>query len=150
MANFTPSTDERESMIIIGIIIFYVLLAGFVIFLWALGRISQTAMLCSVGVISLVYMPRFLIIKKIQNKDVIRISESSIFVNNKEISFNEIEDYRVREGKPQVVFAMSNNLVVYKDAKFLLKLRSKAEPVEFYAIGTEKIKLLKEFFDSIL
>lgn len=150
MANFTPSTDEREGMIILGIIIFYVLLVGFVIFLWILGRMSQTVMLCAASVITLIYLPRFLIMNKIHKKDRIRISESSIFVNDKEISFNEIEDYRVWEGKPQVVFAMSNNLVVYKDAKFLLKLRSKSEPVGFYAIGTEKIKLLKEFFDSIL
>ncbi len=150
MANFTPSTDEREGMIIFGIIIFYVLLVGFIIFLWMLGRIPQTAMLCSVGAISLIYLPRFMIIGKIQKKDRIRISESSIFVNDKEISFNEIEDYKVIEGKPQVVFAISNNLVVYKDAKFLLKLKSMPDTVEFYAIGTEKIKLLKEFFESIL
>ena len=115
MANFTPSTDEREGMIILGIIIFYVLLVGFVIFLWVLGRMSQTVMLCVAGVITLIHLPRFLIINKIHKKDRIRISESSIFVNDKEISFNEIEDYRVWEGKPQVVFALSNNLVVYKD-----------------------------------
>ena len=150
MANFTPNTDERESMVILGIIILYVLLAGFVIFLWFLGRISPTTMLISFGIITLIYLPRFFIIKKIKMKDKIRISEDSIYVNGERIEFNDIEDYRVTEGKPQVVFAISNNLVVYKDARFLLKLRTKAEPFEFYAIGTEKIKLLKEFFDSII
>ena len=150
MANFTPSTDEREGMIIFGIIIFYLLVAGFVVFLWFLGRISLTVMLCSVGVITLIYLPRFLIIGKIQNKDKIKILDNSICINDEEIVFEDIQDYKVEERKPRVVFAMSNNLVVYKDARFLLKIKSKAEPVEFYAIGSEKIKLLKEFFESIL
>ena len=150
MANFTPSTDEREGMIILGIIIFYILIAGFVVFLWCLGRISLTVMLCSVGVVSLIYLPRFLIIRKVQNKDKIKVLDSSILVNGEEIAFDEIVDYKVFEHKPQVVFAISNNLIVYKDAKFLLKLKTRDEPVQFYAIGTEKIRLLKEFFESII
>ena len=150
MANFTPSTDEREGMIILGIIIFYLLVAGFVVFLWFLGRISLTAMLCSVGVITLIYLPRFLIINKIRTKDIIKILDSSILINDMEIDFDDIIDYQTIEKKPQVVFVLSNNLVVYKEAKFALKLSSDVEPVVFRVIGTEKIKLLKEFFDSIL
>ena len=150
MSNFTPSTDEREGMIVFGIIIFYVLLVSFVVFLKFLGRISLTAAIISAVVITLIYIPRFLIIRKLKYKDIIRISESSVIVNNREIPFDDIEDYHVAESKPQVVFAISNNLVVYKDAKFLMKLKSEPEPFMFTAIGSEKIQLLKEFFDSII
>lgn len=150
MANFVPNTDEREGMIIFGIIVFYLLVVGFFVFLRALGRISNVALLCSLLIVTLVYLPRFLIIKKIKDKDIIRIGDSSIFINGNETSFDDIADYRVKEKKPQVVFAVSNNLVVYKEAEFALRLKSSDVPIIFRAIGEEKIRLLKDFFDSIL
>lgn len=150
MANFTPSTDEREGMIIFGIIIFYVLLVSFIVFLKVMGRISITAVCVSLLVVTIIYIPRLLIIKKLKQKDIIKISDNSIIVNDQEIDFDDIEGYKVVEGKPQVVFAISNNLVVYKDARFILKLKSVPEPFIFTAVGSEKTQLLKEFFDSIL
>lgn len=145
---FKPSTDERPVMIILGIVILYALVAGFVIYLYFLHRISSVACLVSLGVITLIYLPRFLIIKKLCKKDGIKILDNSIIINGKEIEFSSIKKYAIEERKPAVVFVLNNNLIVYKEAKF--HLLSEDEQVSFIAIGSEKIQLLKEFLNEII
>ena len=145
---FKPNTDERPSMIILGIIIFYALICIFFVYLYLLHRISLTVCLVVVVALSLIYIPRFMIIRKLYKKDEIKIYDNSICINGFEIDFQRIKDYKVEEKKPVVVFVMNNNLVVYNEAKFYLRLDN--GQTSFVAIGSEKIRLLKEFLDEII
>ena len=74
--------------------------------------------------------------------------DESIIINNHNINFSEIEAYRVEEKKPQVVFFMSSKMIIYQEATFYLKLSG--GQISFTAIGSEKISLLKSFFDELL
>lgn len=145
---FKPSTDERPSMIIMGIISLFVLVFGFIIYLYFLHRISLIVTIISILIFVLIYFPRFLIIKKLLNKDDIKISDNSININGQEIEFSNIVDFKVEEKKPSVIFVFSNNLIVYKEAKFRLRLNNGEKT--FVAIGSEKITLLKEFLGEII
>lgn len=145
---FRPTTNEEPSMIILGIIIFYVLIVGFVLYLFFLHRISLIPTIISILLFSLIYLPRLLIIKKIIKKDIIKIVETGININNKLTYFEQIQDFKVEEKKPAVVFFMNNSMVVYAEAKFHLKTNH--GQLSFTAIGTEKIQLLKEFFNQLL
>ena len=140
--------DESQSMIVLGILSFYLLVAVFIIYLFVLHRISQPAAIISLIVFTLIYIPRFLILKKLKNKDNIKILDTSIKINNTEINFSDIENYRVEEKKPVVVFFMYSKMVIFQEAIFYLKLPD--EQISFMAIGSEKISLLKEFFNELL
>lgn len=140
--------DESQNMIVLGILSFYLLVAVFIIYLFVLHRISQPAAIISLIVFTLIYIPRFLILKKLKNKDNIKILDTSIKINNTEINFSDIENYRVEEKKPVVVFFMYSKMVIFQEAIFYLKLPD--GQISFIAIGSEKISLLKEFFNELL
>lgn len=146
--NFKPGTDERPLMIVFGIVVLYFLVVLFFVYLYLLHRISLSVCFGVVAVFSLIYLPRFIIIKKIIKKDDIKILDNSILINGAQIGFQQIKDYRVEGKKPVVVFVISNNLIVFNEAKFHLLLDNKQ--VSFSAIGAEKIKLLKEFLNEII
>lgn len=137
--------DERPSMIIIGIIALFVIIDGFIWYLFFLHRISLLATVISSIVLILIYIPRFLIIKKLQKKDEIKIIDDFILINGVGINFEDIIDFRVHEKKPQVIFFINNKMIVFKECTFRLKL--KTEELSFNVIGSEKIKLLKEFLE---
>lgn len=140
--------DESQNMIVLGILSFYLLVAVFIIYLFVLHRISQPAAIISLIVFTLIYIPRFLILKKLKNKDNIKILDTSIKINNTEINFSDIENYLVEEKKPVVVFFMYSKIVIFQEAIFYLKLPD--GQISFMAIGSEKISLLKEFFNELL
>lgn len=137
--------DERPSMIIIGIIALLSIIEGFILYLFFLHRISFLVMIIASVIFILIYIPRFLIIKKLKTKDEIKIIDDFILVNGVGINFDDIIDFRVQEKKPQVIFFINNKMIVFKECTFRLKL--KTEELSFNVIGSEKIKLLKEFLE---
>ena len=116
--------------------------------MFLLHRFSLLTMVLSVVVFSGIYFPRFWIIKKVLKKDVIKVFDNSIYVNGQNIEFSEILDYRVEDKKPQVVFFVASKMVVFNESVFYLKLKDKT--ISFTVIGSEKISLLKSFFDELL
>lgn len=142
------NTDENPIMIVIGILGFYFLVVLFIFYLFFLHRISITVMALSTVIFSVIYLPRFMILGKLKNKDIIHISDNSIMINNINVMFSEIEAYRVEEKKPQVIFFMNSKMVIFQEAVFHLKLVN--GEISFNAIGSEKISLLKLFFDELL
>lgn len=144
---FKPVTDESPMMIVSGILVFYVLIAGF-IFIFICYIDTLLPCIITVLIFTGIYFPRFLIINKLKNKDDIKILDDSILINGCRIPFAEIKDFRTEDKKPQVVFFMNNKMVVFAQSKFYLRLAY--GQIEFNAIGTEKIKLLKEFLNNII
>lgn len=142
---FKANIDERISMIIIGIIALYSIIEGFILYLFFLHRISFLAMIISSVIFILIYIPRFLIIKKIQKKDEIKIIDDFILINGVGISFDDIIDFQTHKNKPQVVFFINNKMIVYQE--FVFRLQLKNEELTFTVIGSEKFKLLKEFLE---
>ncbi len=132
-------------MIIVGVISLFAIIGGFIWYLFFLHRISFLVMIIASVIFILIYIPRFLIIKKIQKKDVIKIIDDFILVNGVGINFDDIIDFRVQEKKTQVIFFINNKMIVFKECTFRLKL--KTEELSFNVIGSEKIKLLKEFLE---
>lgn len=145
---FKPSTDERPIMIVMGILALYLLVVGFILYLFFLHRITIIPTIISTMIFTLIYLPRLLIIKKLAHKDIIKIVDNGININNQLIIFSQILDFRVEEKKPAVVFFMNNSMVCYYEAKFHLKLNN--GQISFSAIGSEKIQLLKEFLTQLL
>ncbi len=145
---FKPETDERPGMIILGIFMFYFLIAGFILYLFFLHRINLSWAVGALVVFTLAYLPRFIIIRRLLDKDEIQILDDCILINGNGIYFDEIVDFRVKQSQPAVVFFMNNKMVVYNYAKFRLRLTN--GEVGFNAFGTEKIELLREFFNKLL
>ena len=145
---FKPTTDERPIKIVMGILALYLLVVGFILYLFFLHRTTLIPTIYSVIVFTLIYLPRLLIIKKLAHKDIIKIVDNGININNQLIPFSQIKDFRVEEKKPAVVFFMNNSMVCYYEAKFYLKLNN--GQTSFSAIGSEKIQLLKEFLSRLL
>ena len=145
---FKPTTDERPIMIVMGILALYLLVVGFILYLFFLHRITLIPTIFNVILFTLIYLPRLIIIKKLAYKDIIKIVDNGININNQLIPFSQIKDFRVEEKKPAVVFFMNNSMVCYYEAKFYLKLNN--GQVSFSAIGSEKIQLLKEFLSRLL
>ncbi len=137
--------DECPSMIIIGIIALFAIIDGFILYLFFLHRISLLSTIISSIVLILIYIPRFLIIKKLKTKDEIKIIDDFILINGVGINFDDIIDFRLHEKKPQVVFFINNKMIVFQECTFRLKLET--EELTFTVIGSEKIKLLKEFLE---
>ena len=145
---FKPTTDERPIMIVMGILALYLLVVGFILYLFFLHRITLIPTIINVILFTLIYLPRLIIIKKLAYKDIIKIVDNGININNQLIPFSQIKDFRVEEKKPAVVFFMNNSMVCYYEAKFYLKLNN--GQTSFSAIGSEKIQLLKEFLSRLL
>lgn len=140
--------DENPNMIIMGILCLYLLIAGFIAYLYFLHRITLLPSIVSIIIFSIIYIPRFLIIKKLNNKDKIEIIDDYIMINGIGINFEDIKDFKVQEFKPQVVFFLNNKMIVFNEAKFHLKLTK--EQISFTVIGAEKINLLKEFLSKVI
>lgn len=140
--------DENPNMIIMGILCLYLLIAGFIAYLYFLHRITLLPSIVSIVIFSIIYIPRFLIIKKLKDKDKIEIIDDYIMINGIGISFEDIKDFKVQEFKPQVVFFLNNKMIVFNEAKFHLKLTK--EQISFTVIGAEKITLLKEFLSKVI
>ena len=145
---FKPTIDERPITIVVGISTLFLLIVGFILYLFFLHRITLTITIISIIIFTLIYFPRLLIIKKLANKDIIKIIDNGININNQLITFAQIQDFKVDEKKPAVVFFMNNSMVCYYEAKFHLKLNNGT--ISFFAIGSEKIALLKEFLSQLL
>lgn len=140
--------DENPNMIIMGILCLYLLITGFIAYLYFLHRITLLPSIVSIIIFSIIYIPRFLIIKKLNNKDKIEIIDDYIMINGIGINFEDIKDFKVQEFKPQVVFFLNNKMIVFNEAKFHLKLTK--EQISFMVIGSKKIELLKEFLAKII
>lgn len=140
--------DERPEMIILGILAFYFLVLGFIFYLFFLHRLSVLlTVILSLG-LTLIYIPRFLIIKKLKTKDEVKIIDDYIMINGVGINFSDIKDFKVQEMKPQVVFFLNNKMIVFNEAIFYLRLSK--EQTFFTVIGSEKISLLKEFLAKVI
>jgi hypothetical protein len=137
--------DERPLMIFVGVWAMYLLIEFFAVYLLLLHRINIRVFSIFSTIFMLIYIPRFNILHKIRRKDKIRLSEESLIVNGKEILFSDIKAFRVKKEKPKVVFSLNNKMIVFNQAKFVLKLSQ--EVFEFNAIGSEKIELLTEFLE---
>lgn len=149
MKEFLKSnTDESVGMIVLGILTLYFLVVGFVLYLFLLHRISLIWTLALSFGITLIYIPRFLILNKIAKKDVVKIEDDAILLNSHKILFGDIKDFRVEEAKPKVVFFINNKMILFSEAKFRLRLNN--SEVDFVVIGSEKIRLLKEFLSEII
>ena len=145
---FKPNTDESPAMIITGIIVMYLLIVGFILYLYFLHRISIPIMLISTIGFTLLYLPRLLIIRKILNKDEIKIIENFIMINGTGIELSDIKNFTTEIQKPKVIFFINNKMVIYQQAKFCLQLPN--EEITFTAIGSKKIQLLTEFMNNII
>lgn len=142
-----PNTDEKPAMIILGILAVYILICGFIFYLYFIHRISIMTALVSAFIYTLVYIPRFLIIKKLNCKDKIEILEDCMMINGVGIYFYDIKNFKVDEKKTQVIFFINNKMIIFQEAIFHLKLQT--EEITFKAIGSEKIHLLKNFLNNI-
>ena len=149
MKDFLKSNiDERPTMIIIGILSLYFLIIGFVLYLYFLHRITAIPMLITILAISIIYIPRFLIIKKLTNKDTIKIIDDYIMINGMGINFSDISDFKIKEEKPQVIFFINNKTILFQEALFYLKLET--EQISFRVFGTEKIRLLNTLLQDVI
>lgn len=149
MEKFLKSNaDERPEMIILGVLVFYMLVEGFILYLFFLHRISFLLTVILSVVLTLIYIPRFLIIKKLKTKDKIEILDDYIMINGVGVNFRDIRNFRVEVYKPQIVFFINNKTILFQQAKFHLLLQN--EEIEFTAIGSEKINLLKEFLNQVI
>ena len=146
--NRLKNAEENQTLIILGVLGFYFLVVFFILYMFLLHRFSLLTTVLSVVVFSGIYFPRFWIIKKVLKKDVIKVFDNSTYVNGQNIEFAEILDYRVDDKKPQVVFFVASKMVVFNESVFYLKLKDKT--ISFTVIGSEKISLLKSFFDELL
>lgn len=145
---FKPITAEQPTMIVLSIIALYVIVTGFIVYLYILHRITLTPTIISIIVFTIIYLPRFLIIKKLQTKDNIKILDNSIVINDNQIPFSSIKDFKTEDKKPQVLFFLNNKMIIFHESIFHLRLTN--GQVSFNVIGSEKIKLLKEFLNNIL
>lgn len=146
--NKFKNAEENSTLIILGVLGFYFLVVFFIAYMFLLHRFSVLITVLSLFIFSGIYFPRFWIIKKILKKDIIKILDNSIIINGQNVEFAQLLDYRVEKKKPKVVFFISSKMVVFNEAVFYLKLQNKT--VSFTAIGSEKISLLKSFFDELL
>lgn len=145
--NFKPIIEENHQMIILGIVLFWLILIFCDFYFYLMHKISVLYMFVIAFVITLLYSPRFYIIKKLLRKDVIKITDDAIFINGQCLKFPEIKDFRVEEKKPVVIFFLNNTMIVFNEAKYYL--RTENGTVSFTAIGSEKIKLLTEFLENL-
>ena len=106
-------------------------------------KISILTTMVATFLFIIIYIPRFLIINKLKNMDNVKIIEEYIMINNYGIPVSEIEKYLVKESKPQMIFFISNKMIIFKEAVFMIK--TSTEIKSFKVVGTEKIRLLKEF-----
>ncbi len=142
------NTEERPQMIILGVLTLYFLICGFIFYLYLLHRIVLSTTLISCVFFTILYLPQFLILKKLKNKDKIKIIDNFLLINGIGIAFADIVDFKVSEHKPKVVFSFNNRMIIFKEAIF--HLRTNVEEFHFNVIGTEKIQLLKQYLENTI
>lgn len=142
------NTEERPQMIILGVLTLYFLICGFILYLNLLHRIVLSTTLISCGIFTILYLPQFLILKKLKNKDKIKIIDNFLLINGIGIAFADIVDFKVSEHKPKVIFFFNNRMIVFKEAIF--HIRTNVEEFHFNVIGTEKIQLLKQYLENTI
>ena len=142
------NTEERPQMIILGVLTLYFLICGFILYLNLLHRTVLSTTLISCGIFTILYLPQFLILKKLKNKDKIKIIDNFLLINGIGIAFADIVDFKVSEHKPKVVFFFNNRMIVFKEAIF--HIRTNVEEFHFNVIGTEKIQLLKQYLENTI
>lgn len=142
------NTEERPQMIILGVLTLYFLICGFILYLYLLHRIVLSTTLISCGIFTILYLPQFLILKKLKNIDKIKIIDNFLLINGIGIAFADIVDFKVTEHKPKVVFFFNNRMIVFKEAIF--HIRTNVEEFHFNVIGTEKIQLLKQYLENTI
>jgi len=138
--------DERPIMIITGIFALYFLIEIFIIYLFLLHRINLITTGISTFIFTLIYLPRFFIIKRLQKNDNVQIIDDYLMINNTGIPISEIENFKVETRKPKVIFFISNKMIIFQQAIFYLKLP--AETISFTVTGSEKIELLTKFLQE--
>ena len=142
------NTEERPSMIIFGVLALYLLICGFIFYLYLLHRINIFVTFVVCVIFTIIYLPQFLVLKKLKTKDKIKIIDDFLLINGEGIALSDIVDFRVEEFKPKVIFFFNNRMIIFKEAIF--HLRTKFEEFHFNVIGTEKIELLKEYLYNII
>ena len=148
MVSFKPETEERVPMIVTGILLFYFLVVGFVYYFYFMGKLHPIALWAITLIFTAIYIPRFLIIKKLYLKDNVKVGENEIIVNGKKYDFADIVTFDVLKHKPVIVFFLSNKAVEFNETDFVLKLKS--GNLEFSVIGSEKAELLIEFLEKVI
>ena len=128
-----PDTEERQAFIVTGIISFYAIIAGFVIYLYFLHRISMMPAVITLLVFTIFYLPRFLIIRELKKLDDVKIVDNFIMVNGVGIDFRDIKDFGVQRYKPKVIFFLNNKMLVYNKADFYIE--TNCEKISFKVIG---------------
>ncbi|MBE7713634.1 MAG: hypothetical protein E7Z87_07810 [Cyanobacteria bacterium SIG26] len=144
---FKSNIDERPELIVTGIFSLYLIIQGFILYLFFLHKIGFKFMILASVVFLLVYLPRFLIINKLKKKDNIKIIDEYLMINDYGIPLSEIEKFIVKENKPRIIFFISNKMIVFQDAEFMIKTATEIK--SFKVIGSEKINLLKEFLSNV-
>ncbi len=144
---FEPTTEERPGIIITGIIILYLLISGFIAYLYFLHKIPFIPAMTVILIFSVLYIQRFIIIYKLLKHDNVKIIDNFLMINGVGVDFYDIKSFGTREYKPQVIFFFNNKMVVYNEADFCIK--TPHEQFEFKIIGSEKIQLMKEFLKQI-
>jgi hypothetical protein len=140
-----PTTDETPAFIIIGINFLYILIIGFILYLYFLNRISLTITLIISVSFTIMYIPRFYIIKKLQTSTKIKAEENGLWINEKFINFQNLENYKIIKKKPVVVFFFNNKMIIYQEAT--VHIKEKDGDFSFNVIGSKKIELLNNFLE---
>ena len=147
--NMRAEKDERPPMIILGVVVVYLLIFGFITYLSFLKKIHPVLAVAAIIIFTVIYLPRFMIIRKLfTEKDKVEIIEDYIMINGVGYNFSDIGNYRIRQHKPVAVFYLNNKMIVFNEAEFFLYLQD--ECVCFTVIGSEKIELLKEYMENTL
>jgi len=140
---------ENKKLIIASILVFYFIVVLFIVFLYMLHRLTPVTTAVVIILFSGIYCPQFLIIKKVINGDKITILDDAVKINGQIVGFDTIKDYRIEEKNPRVVFVINAQTVVYYEGIFHLKLTD-GTGISFSVTGSEKIALLKKFFNELL
>ena len=69
-------------------------------------------------------------------------------VNHDKIYFEDISNYKITDEKSRVIFFFNNKMVVFKTA--IMHLKIKNGDYSFKVIGSKKLQLLREFFDTYI
>jgi hypothetical protein len=146
MKEFTkPTTEETPAFITLGIIFLYILIAGFILYLYFLNRISLNMTIITSILFSIIYIPRFYIIKKLYTQTNLKAEENGLWINEKFINFQTLEDFKIIKKKPIIVFFLNNKMIVFQEAT--IHIKTTTDNYSFNVIGTKKIQLLNKFLN---
>lgn len=142
-----PQKDERPVMIITGIWTLYIILICFLAYLCFLHRISVAAAIIGCIVVTLLHIPRFLMLKKLKLSPQVKVNDDNMTINSEVINFWEIKNFASREYKPHIIFFLNNRMVIFQQTDFIINTAS--GDFSFTIIGSEKANLLKDLLTKI-